>query len=165
MPQDLTDDRSTLVQVMAWCRQATSHYLSQCWLSSLSPYGVARPQWVNSLRRSDAYMRRWTKQHWFRQWLFAWSVPSNCLNQCWNTVNWTITSRTNFSEILIEILTFSFKKMHLKVPSAKWRPFCLGLSVTLWYTSKQVIYIHIYHKWSFLSTPVQQHFINTQHID
>ena len=26
----LTDDKSTLVQVMAWCRQATSHYLSQC---------------------------------------------------------------------------------------------------------------------------------------
>ena len=24
--------RSTLVQVMAWCRQATSHYLNQCWL-------------------------------------------------------------------------------------------------------------------------------------
>ena len=36
---------------------------------------------------------------------------------------------TNFSEILIEILTFSFKKMHLKVLSAKWRPFCLGLNV------------------------------------
>ena len=28
MPLDLTDDKSTLVQVMAWCRQATSHYLS-----------------------------------------------------------------------------------------------------------------------------------------
>ena len=39
-------DKSTLFQVMAWCCQATSHYLSQCWLSSLSPYGVARPQWV-----------------------------------------------------------------------------------------------------------------------
>ena len=25
------DDKSTLVQVMAWCRQATSHYLNQCW--------------------------------------------------------------------------------------------------------------------------------------
>ena len=46
MPQDLTDDKSTLVQVMAWCHQATSHCLSQCWLSSLSPYDVARPQWV-----------------------------------------------------------------------------------------------------------------------
>ena len=36
---------------------------------------------------------------------------------------------TNFSEILIEILTFSFKKMRLKVSFAKRRPFCLGLSV------------------------------------
>ena len=36
---------------------------------------------------------------------------------------------TKFSEILIEILTFSFKKMRLKVSSAKWRPFCLGLNV------------------------------------
>ena len=30
---------------------------------------------------------------------------------------------TNFSEILSEIHTFSFKKMHLKTSSAKWRPF------------------------------------------
>ena len=36
---------------------------------------------------------------------------------------------TNFSEILIEILTFSLKKMRLKVSSAKWLPFCLGLIV------------------------------------
>ena len=37
--------------------------------------------------------------------------------------------RTNFSESLIEILTFSFKKMRLKVSSASRRPFCLGLNV------------------------------------
>ena len=36
---------------------------------------------------------------------------------------------TNFSEILIAILTFSFKKMRLKVSSVKRRPFCLGLNV------------------------------------
>ena len=36
---------------------------------------------------------------------------------------------TNFSEILNGIQTFSFKKMHLKMSSAKWRPFCLGLNV------------------------------------
>ena len=30
---------------------------------------------------------------------------------------------TNFSEILIGIQTFSFKKMHLKMLSGKWRPF------------------------------------------
>ena len=37
---------------------------------------------------------------------------------------------------LVEILTFSFKKMHLKVSSAKWRPFCargdgLGFKILL----------------------------------
>ena len=47
MSLDLTDDKSTLVQVMAWCRQATSHYLSQCWPRPLSPYGITRPWWVN----------------------------------------------------------------------------------------------------------------------
>ena len=36
---------------------------------------------------------------------------------------------TNFSEILIGVQTFSFKKMHLKMSSAKWRPFCPGLNV------------------------------------
>ena len=36
---------------------------------------------------------------------------------------------TNFSEILIEIYTFSFKKTHLKMSSVKGQPFCLGLNV------------------------------------
>ena len=48
MSLDFTDDQSSLVQVMAWCHQATSHYLSPCWPRSLSPFGVTRPQWVNS---------------------------------------------------------------------------------------------------------------------
>ena len=49
MPLDLTDDKSTLVQVMAWCRQATSQYLNQCWPRSPTPYGVTRPQGVKYL--------------------------------------------------------------------------------------------------------------------
>ena len=47
---------------------------------------------------------------------------------------------TNVSEILIEILTFSFKKMRLKVSSAKRRPFCLGLNVlTLWHLGDEAV--------------------------
>ena len=63
MPLDLTDDKSTLVQVlvMVWCRQATSHYLSQCWPRSMSPNGVTRPQGVNSFPPSAAYMRQWIR--------------------------------------------------------------------------------------------------------
>ena len=38
---------------------------------------------------------------------------------------------TNFSEILTGIQTFSFKKMHLKMASAKWRAFCLGLNMLI----------------------------------
>ena len=45
MSQNPTDDKSTLVQVMAWCCQATSHYLSQWWPNSVMSY-VIRPQWM-----------------------------------------------------------------------------------------------------------------------
>ena len=37
----------TLVQVMAWWRQATSHYLKQGWPTSISPYDITRPQSLN----------------------------------------------------------------------------------------------------------------------
>ena len=47
---------------------------------------------------------------------------------------------TNFNEILIEIHTFSFKKMHLKMSSGKRRPFCLGLNVL---TNYRLVYICI----------------------
>ena len=39
------------------------------------------------------------------------------------------TLGANFSDILGEIHAISFKKMHLKMSSGKWRPFCLGLNV------------------------------------
>ena len=34
---DHSDEKSTLVQVLTWCRQATSHHLSQCWFRPMSP--------------------------------------------------------------------------------------------------------------------------------
>ena len=43
------------------------------------------------------------------------------------------TLGTHFSAILSKIHTFSFKKMHLKMSSGRWRPFGLGLNVlTKW---------------------------------
>ena len=38
------------------------------------------------------------------------------------------TSGTNFNEVLSKIETFSFKKIHLKMP-AKWQTFCLSFNV------------------------------------
>ena len=49
---------------------------------------------------------------------------------------------TNFNEISIEIHTFSFKKMHLKMSSGKWQPCCLGLNVL---KRAWRIYSHFYH--------------------
>ena len=42
---------------------------------------------------------------------------------------WALPLGTNFSEILIEIQTFSLKKIHLKMSSAKSCSFRLGLNV------------------------------------
>ena len=63
MSLDLTDDQSTMVQVIAWCRQATNHYLSQCWPRSLSPCGVIRPQWVKV-------------RHFTRKWIWKYRLQS-----------------------------------------------------------------------------------------
>ena len=38
---------------------------------------------------------------------------------------------TNISEILRKNYKFLFKKMHLKMSSGKWQPFCLGLNVLI----------------------------------
>ena len=50
MPHISFDEKSTSVQVLAWFRQARSHYLTQCWHRSMSPYGILRPrpQWVKT---------------------------------------------------------------------------------------------------------------------
>ena len=48
---------------------------------------------------------------------------------------------TYFSEILTGIQTFSFKKMHLKMSSTKWRPFCLGLNVLT--NDDQDVWLHM----------------------
>ena len=51
----------------------------------------------------------------------------------WTNVGILLIGRwgTNFSENLIEILTFSFTKMRLKVSSVKWWPFCLRVNVLI----------------------------------
>ena len=54
---------------------------------------------------------------------------------------------TNFSEILIQIQTFSFTKMHLKMSSAKWRPFCPGLNELIPDTKKQLPITSRYSAW------------------
>ena len=66
-------------------------------------------------------------------------------------------SGANFREILIEINTFSFTKMHLKMSSGKWRPFCLGLNelIVRWISD----YIHYKVRRNYSSFPKLQRYI------
>ena len=69
--------------------------------------------------------------------------PDNGLSPFWRqAIIWTNAGilligplGTNFSEILIGIQAFSFKKLHLKTSSAKWHLFCLCLNelMLMWY--------------------------------
>ena len=108
---------------MAWCRQETSHYLSQCWCRSMASYSIAWPKWVksNDCNLTDICISKLT------------IIGSD--NGLASTINWTNAGillirplETNFSEILIKIHIFSFKKIHLNMASGKWRPFCLGIN-------------------------------------
>ena len=57
--------------------------------------------------------------------------PARCQAIIWNNAGILLIGNlgTNFKEIISEIHTFSFKKMHVKMSSAKWRLFCLWLNV------------------------------------
>ena len=66
------------------------------------------------------------------------------------------TLGTKFNEILIEIQIFSFKNIHLKMSSGKWRPFCLGLNVLISTVTHNItsLLLHGYIKycpWSWLA--------------
>ena len=49
---------------------------------------------------------------------------------------------TNVNEILIEIYIFSFRNIHLKMSSAKWRLFRLGLTVLLLFGILLLVLVH-----------------------
>ena len=74
--RDLSD-KSTLVQVMTWCRQATSHYLSQCWARSLCHMASLGPNELRLAHTSRAcrFCFKACKLLWLCAWL-AVSVPA-----------------------------------------------------------------------------------------
>ena len=59
--------------------------------------------------------------------------PSRRQTIIWTNVRISLirTLGTNFSEILSEIHKFSFRKIHFKMSSGKWRPSCFGLNVLI----------------------------------
>ena len=49
MPQNLTNEKSTLAQVMACCLMSQSYYLGQSLPRSMSLYGITTPHWNDYL--------------------------------------------------------------------------------------------------------------------
>ena len=118
---------STLVQVKAWCDQASRHYLFPsltchwisgwwvCYTTALTHWGQVTHICISKIIiiGSDYGL-----------------LPGRCQAIIWTNAGTLLTAHLgiNFSEILIEINTFSSNKMHMKMLSAKWRLFYLGLN-------------------------------------
>ena len=91
---------------------------------------------LNSLRPSDAYMRRSSNRHWSREWLVAWSAPSHHLNQCWIIVNWTLRNklwwnRNRNSNIFIQ--ENAFESVVCETAAILSLPQCVNAIYISWY--------------------------------
>ena len=78
IPQNLTNKKSTLVQVMAWCCQAPSHYLSQCWCRFMSTFGMNKLQWVHSFKQKGWHLGDST----FKLYSLEWQHSQNIIKLC-----------------------------------------------------------------------------------
>ena len=80
-------------------------------------------------------------------------MACRCQSGIWTSADISLIQNlgTNFSEILSQIYTFPFKKMHLKMSSTKcgW-PFCLGLNVLIycksevWYQFSSILLVYVF---------------------
>ena len=66
-------------------------------------------------------------------------LSGRCQAIIWTNAGIWLTGplRTKSNGILVQIKPFSFKKMHVKVSSVKWLPFCLSLNV--WNDNKSAL--------------------------
>ena len=103
------------------------------------------------MMRSDAI---WHQTSW--SLLVQVMAPIHFISYCWIFVKWTLGNKLN--EILFEIHQFLCEKMHLKMLSAKWCPFCSGLiMLTLYVLNFFRGNINIYlHSMSFLHIDMTQ---------
>ena len=138
MPMDLADGLSTLVQVMAWCRQAISHYLSQCWPRSLSPSGVTWPQWVNlgwcHMVSWNLLTHLWPNETMWRHrsvsalaqaMACCLMVSSHYLNKCWLIISEVLWHLRAISQ---EVIQTSVLDLSLKINNLRLELFLLGAS-------------------------------------
>ena len=112
--------------------KVTNHYLNQWWLVYRRVYASLC---LNELSTSVVDTGIWFSIKMSYQFRKSHCGDTVVIGSSYlhSETSYTGPSGTKFNEILIEIHTFSFKKMHLKMSSVKWQPFCLGLCVkTQW---------------------------------
>ena len=158
---------STLPQVMTGCLTTPNHYLIQCWciINKVQKNLNSQSKYIKFHTRKLIWKYHLTNGGHFVSALTHWSrVTHICISKLIiiGSDNGLSPGRrqaiilsnagmlligpsgTKFSKILIEIHIFSFKKMHLKMSSAKWRSFGLGLNVFISLTM-------FHHEWSMWS--------------
>ena len=76
MPHNLTNEESTVGQVMAWCHQTTSHCLRQ--FRSMSLYGVTTLKLKRHFDISHDDVIKW--KHFPHYWPFVWGIHRSPVN-------------------------------------------------------------------------------------
>ena len=102
------------------------------WLAAVGRQVITR---INSLRPSEACMRRYINDHWFRQWLATCTAPSHYLNQCWNIVNWTLGNKLKWSlnqNLYIFLQENAFENAVRKTAAILSRPQCVNVDQEMW---------------------------------
>ena len=114
------------------CRLAGAKSLSEPWRRHQKEHFPCYWPFVQQIHRtkaSDAEL--WSASESTVEWtivgLVIWDVTAPIVMKAGFLPIGTL--RISFSEMLIEIYTFSSKKMLLKMSSAKWRPLCFGLNM------------------------------------
>ena len=123
-----------------WPGDRRSQDISSHGIDQLLEYSSLSPRSVNSLRPSDAYSASELTIIGSdnglspgRRQVIIWTNAGLLLIQ---------TLGTHFSEILGKIHTFSFKKLHLKMLSGKWRQIFLSLNVLIVSEWKNELQLH-----------------------
>ena len=141
MPQNLTNKKSVLALVMAWCHQAASYYMSQCSPRYMSLHGVTRPQWVNwTIYRlfcftSLASGRCGTneKSTFIHVMACCCQTTSHYLSQCWprTMVSYVTTSPQWVKHIISKLLWIDILKTSHEI-ALMWIPQSTLVHVMAW---------------------------------
>ena len=157
MPQHLTDHWSTLVQVMAWCHQATSHYLSQCWPKSLLPYDVTKSKWVK-LKLSKMYSMTDLAIHRLK---FVWQSINICIFALHSVIIIIITLVGKYwtMDLMHRLVVSAFYQKVGQFLFGRWTAISWRFATILYYFSLYVFAAALIQHCTSYPTPTHHYYI------